>query len=262
MNILVPEQAYCSDDKQVLIAAVEDFINQMLASLYRPEEIPAEAFECYCVNFYESEMKSGGAAVFLVNSNWSPDVVGYIRTGLTKMRAPQHLALFEQLVESVEEQIGKMEDFLEDQSCFQMSEVRTALRTCDEEFSRVAEIENLTDLNHEFLQSLSLVQGLPPEAYEDQMQALVEDVPNRDKRVAAQQQETEPVGEDAIRKVCDAAGQELMGFNSIEYGEYEGRMVHQWHVTTCAGLHYIVIAGGKSLLFDAQTGRLVAECEA
>lgn len=263
MKILLDEKLLKSSDNYDTIMGVVDFVNAMLESLYRPEELPREAFEVYYVDYYLAQINNGGVSQFVHNSKWSTEVINHLRSGLEKMGANQHLRFFDRIATEVELLGSKLWEYLNGDYYMDNENIRDGLNRLNEEFFKTESAEPLVELNVKFVRALPCLQVLPHDDYKAEIHRLSESVPNKVERKAEAEQlarSNEPSEIPVLRVLCANAGLHFEEVNGVGYTEYKGQTVHQWHIVTSGGHRSVIFADSKAILTDDRN-RMIAELD-
>lgn len=93
-QILISDSAYNSDELYGIVYENSKIMGYLLAQGLKAEQIHADALASYYVNYYFSQVNSGGYSKFLHHSKWDAEINSRIAYGLQAMNAMQHLAFF------------------------------------------------------------------------------------------------------------------------------------------------------------------------
>ncbi|PJJ61673.1 DMP19 family protein [Compostimonas suwonensis] len=142
-------------------------VNALLSGLLEIGEIAPNAIRSYYVDYYLAEVSNGGFAQFVVNSGLPDSLVEWVRDGLEGMDAHGHAALFERAVDAYQTlNDEEREGFLEGEF-FGDSETRDILEAVDDEFERIDDAEDLTELNAAWLTALPELRVVPRAEVDD-----------------------------------------------------------------------------------------------
>lgn len=258
MKILVREEDLKSADNYDLVFGVIDFVNTLLDANYLPEEIPAEAFYSYYVDYYFQQTRNGGISQFVYNTNWHPQVVEFVQNGLRAIKADENAELFSKISAFVASVETDLNDYLNGEYFDSPNDLRSLLDGFNDEFDRLQEKEDLIQLNHNFISSLLNIEVLADADYGKKLENLADSAPDKENRLL-QAEENEPPHLKIIKKLCESAGQELVSLNAGVFADYNGEKVFEHHISTSVGHHYVVILEKSAILFDGTTQRSVSE---
>src|SRR6266700_3596257 len=92
--VVVSDTSFRGDDPSEIVESNVSFLNALFEEHLTAEEVSADALRSYYVDYYLAQVNNGGFSQFVYNSRWSPLMNGFIRDGLSAMKAVGHLALF------------------------------------------------------------------------------------------------------------------------------------------------------------------------
>lgn len=107
MTVRVTEILVCKDvlvdedDPNALPEAVWEFVDALLESFYKREELPRPAVVAAHLIDYYGEVMNGGFAQYVANWRWAPDRLTGVRQALELAGDRQHLRLFDKLCQRV-----------------------------------------------------------------------------------------------------------------------------------------------------------------
>lgn len=93
-QILISDNAYNSDELYSVVYGNSKIISYLLAEGISVEEIHQDALASYYVDYYFSQVNSGGFSKFIHHSKWDAEINSRIAYGLQAMNAMQHLGFF------------------------------------------------------------------------------------------------------------------------------------------------------------------------
>ncbi len=267
-DILLNGELYKTDDPYDQIYAMIDYVNTLTGAtswtaggFYKIDELPAEALASYFVDYYDAQVQQGGLSGFIIATAWNESTNAYIRQGLEKMGADQHLALFLELditIAAVSHEIEELfiEDFHGD------NPVKKAVDLLMARYQEISESESLTLLNAHYIEKLSSKKVLSPrQLWQLAIDALLEKVPDRESRAKADYENLSPQMKSIIA-VCKEAGQTLITYHDFKIDDFEGNELFTHEITTDQGKHLVVFAKSDILLCDEKQGDVIARCKA
>ncbi len=93
-QILISDNAYNSDELYGIVYENSKIIAYLLEQSINVEDIHQDALASYYVNYYFSQVNSGGFSKFLHHSKWDATINSRIAYGLQAMNAMEHLGFF------------------------------------------------------------------------------------------------------------------------------------------------------------------------
>jgi hypothetical protein len=142
------------------------------------------------------------------------------------------------------------------------SEEKKKLNQFNKKFFNVDEMEDLVESNWYYIGKLENLEVLDSAIWTSRMQNICDSLPDRVERANEAERlakENESREEQKIEQIVEEAGLELLYIDGINPGEWEGRIVYEWHITTATGDHYVVFLDDKALLIDGKNHRLLYE---
>lgn len=277
--IMVSDMDFKSADPEDIVQSNVYVVNALLGEYLRSKEISQAALTSYYVDYYLTQVNNGGFSQFVFNSNWQRETVALIRQGLRDMRAPRHLALFEEGVASVEAlgDAGLAAYLSSDYSG--ENAVRDSLEATDGRFFALEESEDLVKLNARWLKRQPNLRVLSEEALRKEVERRAAALPDRAARAQAALDD-EPRYMKLIRALCAEAGQTLQRVTAGDRTEiYDGKTIRRlsdeelqagkpgraeiiWYFVTDKGVHLIAEAGGRAAMFDNAARTKIAEIDA
>jgi hypothetical protein len=260
--VVVSKPSFKSSDPYDLISSNISFLNALFEEHLRHAEVSSDALRSYYVDYYLAEVNNGGFSQFVYNSRWEEEVVKLVREGLRAMGAQQHLALFEKVAGLVK-RLGKkgLRAYLASEY-FGDNAVRDNLNAPNEDFFAISKQEDLIVLNSAWLRGLPNLMVLTIPQMEKEVKRRAEAIPDRAERIA-EARASEPRYVKLIRALCERAGQQ---FEQVTAGDpahkHAGRETLAWYFFTDRGLHYMVEADGKALMFRETSKKKICEVDA
>ncbi|MBA3393466.1 MAG: DUF4375 domain-containing protein, partial [Deltaproteobacteria bacterium] len=92
--IVVSSTSMANPDETAVVESNISVVNALFGELLRSDEIAPDALRSYYVDYFYAQMMNGGFSQFVYNSQWSPTVIDFVRTGLEAMGATTELAAF------------------------------------------------------------------------------------------------------------------------------------------------------------------------
>lgn len=257
-SVVVSAESMASDDVWAVIQSNIDVVNALFAELLESEEIPHDALLSYYVDYYMAQVKNGGFAQFVYNTGWKPAVIGLVKEGLDQIGARRHAALFAKGESLVAAPRNKLVSFLSS-TFFGKNAERDRLNGISDAFYALDEEESLGQLNATWLKSRPGLVVIPQDQIRQRISWRASLIPDRDERLA-RARAAEPQYMKLIRALCDSTGHSLDCVAGGDPGHvYEGKPVLAWHFITDKGHHFMVEAGGKALMFAADSEEKIAE---
>lgn len=96
--VLLSTSAAESKEAQSIINSNISVINYLRNSGVADDELHADAFASYCVDYYYNTVKEEGVAAFIHKTQWDEDIVAIVQAGLLAMEATEHLDYFEKQI--------------------------------------------------------------------------------------------------------------------------------------------------------------------
>ncbi len=258
MKILINQEELNSDDKYDLIYGIIEYVNGLLEAHYQAEEIPTEAFFIYYVDYYLQQTLNGGISQFIYNSNWNPQVIKFVETGLREIKAEKNLELFSKITSEVSLLDNDLTEYLQGDYFDSRTDIRDLLNKFNDEFYNLQESEDLVELNYNYVRNLPNLELLTTSDYRNKFQKLCDSVPDKENRLR-QAEENEPEHIKIIKRLCKKSGQEFLTSNAGTFAEYKGNKVFEMHISTSLGHHYVIVLDNSALLFDGTTKELITE---
>jgi hypothetical protein len=262
LSVIVSDHSVASADPYDIVCSNIELVNALFGEHLKANEIAPDALRSYYVDYYLAQVNNGGFSQFVYNSHWSPLMNGFIREGLTAMKAAGHLALFNESAALVD-RLGAdgLQAFLESE-LFGTNPTRDALDANNDRFYELSETEDLIALNAAWLRSLPGIKVKTADEIKAEVARRSAALPDREQRVRAAR-ENEPRYLKLIRALVAKAGQELSRVTAGDPNhQHNGQRVVAWHFLTDKGHHYMVDADGKAVMFNGTTKELVTEVEA
>lgn len=167
--ILVSTSAFKSDDIYDIIQSNISVINQLFAKDLKPDQISRDALKSYYVDFYLAEVNNGGFAQFVYNSRWNAWINAHIRAGLKDMGAFRHLALFDEASSGVEALEPRELKLFFNRPLFGTNPVRDRLNATTDRFYDLKQVENLYEINFEWLRYHAKLKVLSEESLQEEI---------------------------------------------------------------------------------------------
>jgi len=272
-SVIVSKESLDSDE---IVQSNIDFINALLESLYRYDELSRDGLRSYFVDYYLAEINNGGFLQFIFNTDWDEGIVRRVREGLQAMGAKKHLALFERAAAKLEtpdrerlEETGDGADWISsgdfDREFTFDDDDKAFFEAITDEFFELDRSEDLLELNANWLRSLPNLVVMAPDEIANEISRRAAALPDRAAR-ATQALADEPRYTKLIRALCAAAGHEFSFVTAGERRTYDGQDVIAAHFITDRGHYYMIdvdhdIAGGdgKAIMFDGESHRPIVE---
>lgn len=99
---VIVSQESVNEDADALLLSNMNVVNAMFDEHLSAEEISDTALKSYYVDFYTSQMATGGFEQFILASAMDEDVISYITEGLEEIGATEHLELFKRFLSTFE----------------------------------------------------------------------------------------------------------------------------------------------------------------
>lgn len=167
MPVIVSDVSFASEEPSHIVISNISFVNALMQEFILPSEIAREAILSCSVDNYLYEVNNGGHSQFFYNTEWSPNVIALLREGLEAMKADQHLSLLSDVLSVVQG--------IQPEELSETYEQIAALEPLDDRFYELADREDLTTMNANWLRSLPDLKVMS----EDEMQAEVENQASR-----------------------------------------------------------------------------------
>jgi hypothetical protein len=261
-HVVVSDNSFKASDSTALVMSNVSFVGALFDEYFESAEIAPDAMRSYYVDYYRAEIQNGGFSQLVYNSRLKPEVLVYVREGLTAMGAKEHLQLFEKSLKVLEKlSPADLKKFLES-GYFGENPERDVLNDPSDEFYALMKTHDLVRINGDWLRSLPnlTVLTIPQMQAEVRHRAAV--MPNREARLAAALAQ-EPRYKKLIRQLSAKAGH---NFKQITAGDpshrHGGKPLIAWYFYTDKGLHYMLDVDGKALMFTSTKNQLVAEIAA
>jgi len=251
-NIIISKQSLESNDSYDVIMSNIDNLNTLFDELVEYSEVSVEALYSYFVDYYLAQVNNGGFSQFVYNTGWDAFMVKHVREGLNAMNAKQHANLFEKSANLIDQfTVEQLEQFLEGQY-FGENEQRDILNNFDDQFYELNDIEDLIEINSQWLKQHSKLQVVDENELDEVIEKITNQIPNLEKR-KQQALENRPRYFKIIDALCQQAGYEL---DRITAGdptyEYQGESILAWHFLTDEGHFYMLDLDDQALMFDDQ----------
>jgi len=127
---------------------------------------------------------------------------------------------------------------------------RDVLNAFDDQFYELNDVEDLIDINSQWLKQHPKLQVIDESALSDFIEQIVSQIPNLEER---QQQalENRPRYFKVVDALCQKVGQTLDRITAGDPShEYKGQNILAWHFLTDAGHFYMLDLGDQALMFD------------
>jgi Domain of unknown function (DUF4375) len=261
-SVTVAKDAAASDKPEDIVASNVNFVNALLAEHLRLEEISRDALLSYYVDYYLAEVENGGFSQFVYNSGWAPATIGFVREGLSALKAEQHLKLFNESA-AILDRMGpdKLKAFL-DSKYFGTNEERDALDEHNTRFYELSKTEDLLALNAVWLRGRPGLRTMTVPGLEAEVERRAAALPDREERKRAALA-AEPRSMKLMRALASKAGQTFAFATAGDpTQDYNGKKLIAWHFMTDKGHFYMIDADGKAIMIDAGTNKPVAEMDA
>ncbi|MEO0604546.1 MAG: DUF4375 domain-containing protein [Myxococcota bacterium] len=252
MPIVVTRQALDAEDPYDVVQSNIGIVNRLRDAWLNEDEIDADAWRSYLVDYFGTQVRDGGFSQFVYSSTWREAEVKLVRGGLEAMGAHDTLGLFDRGVTLVDELPDEeLEAFLES-ATHPRNATRDRLQALDVAFGELD--EDLEALNAAWIRSRTDLVVLADEDVETWIAEQIDAIENLEDRIAAAQ-EAEPRYAKAIRRLLDAVGLELGRITAGDPAhEHEGRTLVAWHFLTADDEPYYQLDfGTEAAMFDAET---------
>lgn len=258
-HVVVSDNSFKTTDSTALVMSNVSFVGALFDEHFEPAEIAPDSMRSYYVDYYRAEIQNGGFSQLVYNSKLKPEVLTYVREGLTAMGAKEHLQLFDKSLKVLEKlSPDDLKKFLESGD-FGENPERDVLNDPSDEFYALMKTHDLVRINGDWLRSLPNLTVLTIPQMQAEVNRRAAAMPNREARLAAALAR-EPRYKKLIRKLSAKAGQ---NFKQITAGDpshrYGDKPVIAWYFYTNKGLHYMLDVEGKALMFTSGKNQLVAE---
>lgn len=257
-NILISKQSLESDDHYDVIMSNIDTLNGLFEHYVEYSEVSTEALYSYFVDYYLAQVNNGGFSQFVYNTDWDAFIVQHIRDGLRAMNATAHAALFEQSADLVDQfSDEQLEQFFEGEY-FGENKQRDILNNFDDQFFALNEIEDLIEINSQWLKQHPKRQAVDEQEILSIIQQVAAKIPNLEQR-KQQAAEQRPRYFKIIDALCESSGQVLDRITAGDPShEYQGQPILAWHFLTDAGHFYMLDFENEALMFDDNDQKILA----
>ncbi|CAA6818355.1 MAG: DUF4375 domain-containing protein [uncultured Sulfurovum sp.] len=93
-QILISDTANQSDELYAVVYSNSKIIAYLLAQGIKAEEIHQDALASYYVDYYFSQVNTGGFSKFVHNSEWDSEINSRVAYGLKAINSMEHLGFF------------------------------------------------------------------------------------------------------------------------------------------------------------------------
>lgn len=93
-QILISDSAYQSDELYTVVYGNSKIVAYLLAEGLKAEEIHPDALAAYYVDYYFSQVNTGGFSKFVHSSEWNSEINSRIAYGLKEINSLAHLQYF------------------------------------------------------------------------------------------------------------------------------------------------------------------------
>jgi hypothetical protein len=247
--IVVSDTSFHNDDPREIVESNISFVNALREEYLTLEEISTDALRSYYVDYYLCQVNNGGFSQFVYNSHWGKRVTTFIRDGMRAMQARQHLEVFEEGAQLVEEFGSERLRAYCTSEYFGENPERDELNVLNDRFLETQKQEDLLALNIAWLRQHPKLVVLTVEQIREEVRRRGQALADREKRIA-EARAGEPDGIKRIRALCERAGQELKRVTAGDPNYfYEGVLTMAWYFITDQGPHRMVEVGGKAIMF-------------
>lgn len=260
MPIVVTRRALDAEDPYDVVQSNIGIVNRLRDAWLTEDEIDADAWRSYLVDYFATQVRTGGFSRFVYSSTWREAEVQLVREGLDAMGALRTAALFDRGIALVDDLTGEeLEAFLEGAD-LGPDTTRERLQSLDDAFAALD--EDLDALNAAWIRIRPDLVVLADDDVEAWVAEQMDAIDDLEDRIAAAQ-EAEPRYAKAIRRLLDAVGLELGRITAGDPAhEHEGRTLVAWHfVTADDDAYYQLDFGTEAAMFDAETHDEVARVD-
>jgi hypothetical protein len=255
--VVVSSDSLKSKNPCAIVDSNADFVNALFEEQLKPEEISKEALYSYYVAYYVMEVENGGLGQFVFNSGEGDHIFKYVAEGLQAMKADRHLKLFSKVVDYLERNPDFSDEYLDSDSDEDELDVLS-----DRFFELCEKKEDLWALNGAWLKGLPNLVAVTKEEMMDEARRRGEALPDREERIA-EACANEPEYVKLILALCERAGQTLSRVTAGDPSQlYNGSPTIAWYFITDQGLHHMIEAGGKAIMFKGESTTKVCEVDA
>lgn len=215
------------------------------------EEILPAVLHSYFVDYYLSQVMSGGIAQFAHSSQWRSAVMQYVEFGLAEMGATEHLELLDEIADVIMQDIG-IDNFISftQQNFSVESEIKTKLNTLNDKFFTINARQNLSTLNQDFLQTHPQTVFVSFAEFQTILSELKQNPVLQEKQ--NQHLANLPSYERYILRLCEQYGCELIHIMDRESDD------ENWHFFTSRGRFFMVENGDDVLMMTYRNPEIVA----
>lgn len=93
-QILISDGAYESDEVYTIVYGNSKIVAYLLAQGFEPNDIHPDALAAYYVDYYFSQVNTGGFSKFVHSSEWNSEINSRIAYGLQEINSMEHLQYF------------------------------------------------------------------------------------------------------------------------------------------------------------------------
>jgi len=249
-GIVVSEDSYKSNDEYEIIYSNIEYLESLFKENINLEEVSDDALKSYYVDYYLGQLNNGGFSQFVDNSDWSNEIIQYVRQGLKEIGASKNLELFEESAAIINRLgVKRVEDYLNGED-FGMNQERRILNSFDAKFYDLQKSESLISLNSKWLKQHEHLEVLNNQDYQDRLKTIIQLIPDKNLR-AQKALEAEPRYKKLIRALCKHSGHtlEVVTFGDPTF-KYKGGQVLAWNFYTNFGRHYMIDHDGEAIMFN------------
>ncbi|MCV3738141.1 DMP19 family protein [Rhizobium sp. TRM96647] len=273
--VMVSTEAFDSSDPYDILESNISVVNDLFTEHLAPEEISRCALMSYYVDFYIAQVNNGGFLQFGFNSDWSDEVIEFVRQGLRDMGAVRHQALLEEYMND----LGTLG--MEAASAAYINRnkpVYDHFLAIDMRFYALAEVENLVQINAAWLRRQANLRMLSAGELQQEIGRRSAALSDRNERMKSAL-DAEPSHMKLIRALCHKSAQFL---EQVTIGDqtlfHDGTTVREltaeelskrasadlqvsWFFITNKGLHVMMETEDKAIMFQFGTMLKIAEID-
>ncbi len=227
-DIVISIESFHSQNKYDIISSNNQYITKLFQNNIEEDKISEDALKSYYIDYYLSHILHGGFEPFIKEVAHKSKILYYIHAGLKTLKTPQHLALFERVFYSEEQEETKK---------------------YDEAFHTIQKEENLLNINHEWLMNHPQLIIMNRDYIDQKIQEHIRQYRNDKRHIKI------------IKQLCEIIGEE---FIAVTAGDINNIYHRAWHFKTTKGRYYIIEKENIVTMYNSFTkkevtkGRLVA----